>query len=161
MRAVVQFLRQSAEPCAAPPTSPFMALLVDPWAVKAHARFPRCSSVCGCASKALNIQAITWKMLSNVQRPWQPHWHKTRLLKPQIQYLCLHGPDSTVNNKRYRESLLVNTAESPQRPMATKDPKLDPPTPTSRPQSPRFSLKPCCRYDHFQHLVDGVEAHFG
>ena len=58
---------------------------------------------------------------------------------------CLHGPDSTVNNKRYRESLLVNTAESPQRPMATKDPKLDPPTPTSRPQSPRFSLKPSCR----------------
>ena len=26
MRAVVQFFRQSAEPCAAPPTSPFMAL---------------------------------------------------------------------------------------------------------------------------------------
>ena len=29
MRAVVQFLRQSAEPCAAPPTSPFTALLMD------------------------------------------------------------------------------------------------------------------------------------
>ena len=44
-RAVVQFLRQSAEPCAAPPTSPFTALLMDR-AVRAHARFPRCSSVC-------------------------------------------------------------------------------------------------------------------
>ena len=44
MRAVFQFLRQSAEPCAAPPTSPFMALLMHPGAVKAHARFPRCSS---------------------------------------------------------------------------------------------------------------------
>ena len=43
MRAAVQFLRQSAEPCAAPPTSPFMALLMDPRAVKAQARFPRCS----------------------------------------------------------------------------------------------------------------------
>ena len=38
IRVVVQFLRQSAEPCAAPPTSPFMALLMDPRAVKAHAR---------------------------------------------------------------------------------------------------------------------------
>ena len=46
MSAVVQFLRQSAEPCAAPPTSPFMALLMDPRAVKAEARFPRCSSNC-------------------------------------------------------------------------------------------------------------------
>ena len=33
MRAVVQFLQQSAEPCAAPPTNPFMALLMDPRAV--------------------------------------------------------------------------------------------------------------------------------
>ena len=48
MRAVVQFPRQSAEPCAPPPTSPFMALLVEPRAIKAQARFPRCSSVCGC-----------------------------------------------------------------------------------------------------------------
>ena len=39
---------QSAEPCAAPPTSPFMALLIDPLAVKAQARLPRFSSVCGC-----------------------------------------------------------------------------------------------------------------
>ena len=39
MRAVVQFLRQSAAPCASPPTSPFMALLVEPRAVKAHACF--------------------------------------------------------------------------------------------------------------------------
>ena len=46
MRAVIQFLRQSAEPCVAPPTSPFTALLMDPRAVKAQARFPRCSSVC-------------------------------------------------------------------------------------------------------------------
>ena len=29
MRAVVQFLWQPAEPCAAPPTSPFMDLLID------------------------------------------------------------------------------------------------------------------------------------
>ena len=36
MRAVVQFLRQSAEPCTAPP-----------------ARFPRCSCVCGCALLAV------------------------------------------------------------------------------------------------------------
>ena len=42
MRAVVQFLRQSAEPCAAPPTSPFTALLVEARAIKAEARFPRC-----------------------------------------------------------------------------------------------------------------------
>ena len=48
MRAVVHFLRQSAEPCTAPPTNPFMALLKEPRAVKAHARFPRCSSVRGC-----------------------------------------------------------------------------------------------------------------
>ena len=48
IRPPVQFFRHSAEPSAAPPASPFMALLVDPLAVKAHARFPRCSSVCGC-----------------------------------------------------------------------------------------------------------------
>ena len=48
VRAVVQFLRQSAEPCAAPPTSLLMALLMEPRAVGAQARFPRCSSVCGC-----------------------------------------------------------------------------------------------------------------
>ena len=48
MRAVVQFLRQSAEQCAAPPTNPFMALLMEPRAVKARARLPRCSSVYGC-----------------------------------------------------------------------------------------------------------------
>ena len=41
-------LRHSAEPCEAPPTSPSVALLMDPRAVKAQARFPRCSSVCGC-----------------------------------------------------------------------------------------------------------------
>ena len=34
----VQFFRQSAEPSAAPPTSPFMALLMHPLAVKAQAR---------------------------------------------------------------------------------------------------------------------------
>ena len=53
MRAAVQFLRQSAEPCAALPTSPFTALLMDPRAVKAHARFPRCSSVRGCTLLAV------------------------------------------------------------------------------------------------------------
>ena len=53
MRAVLQFLRQSAEPCAAPPTSPFMALLMDPRAVKAQARFPRCSSGCVCTLLAV------------------------------------------------------------------------------------------------------------
>ena len=53
IRAVVQFLRQSADPCAAPPTSPFMALLMEPRAVKAQARFPRCSSVCGCVFLAV------------------------------------------------------------------------------------------------------------
>ena len=92
------------------------------------------------------------------QDPWQAKlWTSKRslgrccrtcnghLLKPQIQYLCLHGPDSTVNNRRYKESLLVNTAESHQRPMATKHPKLGPLTSTSRLQSSRFSLKPCCR----------------
>ena len=44
MRAVVQFLRQSAEPCAAQPTRPFMALLMEHRAVGAHARLPRCSA---------------------------------------------------------------------------------------------------------------------
>ena len=44
IRAVVQFFRQSAEPCAAPATSSFTAFLMDPRAVKAQARFPRCSS---------------------------------------------------------------------------------------------------------------------
>ena len=44
MRAVVQFLRQSAEPCAAPPTSPFMTLLMDPLAVKAHSHAVRPSA---------------------------------------------------------------------------------------------------------------------
>ena len=39
---------QSAEPCATPPTSLFMPLLMDPLAVRAQARFSRCSSVCGC-----------------------------------------------------------------------------------------------------------------
>ena len=53
MRAVVQFLRQSAEPCGAPPTNPFMALLMDPRAVRAQARFPRCSSLCGCTPLAV------------------------------------------------------------------------------------------------------------
>ena len=37
MRAVVQFLRQSAEPGKAPPTNPFTALLMDPRAVEARA----------------------------------------------------------------------------------------------------------------------------
>ena len=53
MRAVVQFLRQSAEPCAAPPTSPFTALLMEPQAVGAQARLPRCSSDCGCTLLAV------------------------------------------------------------------------------------------------------------
>ena len=53
MRAVVRLLRQSAEPCAAPPISPFMALLIEPRAVKVQARFPRCSSVCGCVFSAV------------------------------------------------------------------------------------------------------------
>ena len=35
------------------PTSPFMALMMDPQAVKAHARFPRCSSVCSCTLLAV------------------------------------------------------------------------------------------------------------
>ena len=52
-RAVVQFLRRSAEPCAAPPTRPFMALLMDLWTVKAQARFPHCSSVCDCVVLAV------------------------------------------------------------------------------------------------------------
>ena len=53
IRAVVEFIRQSAEPCAAPPMSPFTALLVDPPAVKAQAHLPRCSSVCGCVTRFL------------------------------------------------------------------------------------------------------------
>ena len=53
MGAVVQFQRQSAEPCTAPPTNPFMPLLIEPRAVKAQARFPRCSSVCGCTDLAV------------------------------------------------------------------------------------------------------------
>ena len=44
MRAVVQFLRQSAERGTIDQS---LALLMDPRAVKAQARFPRCS-VCGC-----------------------------------------------------------------------------------------------------------------
>ena len=44
MGAVVQFLRQSAEPCAAPPTNPFTALPMEP----RQARLPRCSSVSSC-----------------------------------------------------------------------------------------------------------------
>ena len=51
IRAVVQFLRQSAEPCAAPPTSPSMALLMKPRAAKVQARVPRCSSVCRCTAR--------------------------------------------------------------------------------------------------------------
>ena len=39
--------------CAAAPTSPFMTLLMDPRAVRAHARFQRCSSVCGCTLLAV------------------------------------------------------------------------------------------------------------
>ena len=61
MRAVVQFLRQSAEPRAAPPTSPFMALVMDPRAVKAQARFPRCSSVCGCAAVQSSDDPGPWR----------------------------------------------------------------------------------------------------
>ena len=53
IRAVVQFFRQSAELCAAPPTSPFIALLMDPLAVKAQARFPHCSSVSDCTIRFL------------------------------------------------------------------------------------------------------------
>ena len=47
-QAVVQFFRQSAEPCADPPTSPFAALLMDPLAVRAQAHLPPCFSVSGC-----------------------------------------------------------------------------------------------------------------
>ena len=43
----------SAEPCTTPPTSPFMSLLIDPPAVKAQARLPRCSSLCGCTTRFL------------------------------------------------------------------------------------------------------------
>ena len=32
------------------PTSPFIAELMDPLAVRSQARLPRCSSVCGCAT---------------------------------------------------------------------------------------------------------------
>ena len=48
IKAVLQCFRHSADPVAAPPTSSFMALLIDPLAVWAQALFPRCSSVCGC-----------------------------------------------------------------------------------------------------------------
>ena len=34
---------RAAVPCAAPPTKPFMALLIEPRSVKADTRFPRCS----------------------------------------------------------------------------------------------------------------------
>ena len=56
MRAVVQFLRQSAESGAAPSTSPFMALLMDLQAVKALACFPRCLPVC---PNILEISSLT------------------------------------------------------------------------------------------------------
>ena len=56
MRAVVQCRRQSADPCAAPPTKPFIALLIEPRVVKAHARFPRCSSDCGCVFSCRSAQ---------------------------------------------------------------------------------------------------------
>ena len=46
--ARAQFFRQSAEICAAPHTSPCMALLMDPLAREGQARLPRCSSACGC-----------------------------------------------------------------------------------------------------------------
>ena len=67
-RAVVQFLRQSAEPCAAPTTSPFMALWMDPRDVKAHARFPRCSSVCGCILFCKTAQRFRRSSLLNQQK---------------------------------------------------------------------------------------------
>ena len=49
IRAVAQCFRYSVEPIAAAPTSPFMALPIDPLAVRAQALLPRGSSVCGCA----------------------------------------------------------------------------------------------------------------
>ena len=45
---MVQIFRQSAEPCAVPSTSPFMALLMEPLAVEAQALLSRCSTACGC-----------------------------------------------------------------------------------------------------------------
>ena len=51
MRAVVQFLRQSAEPCTAPPTSLFMALLMDFWAVTALFVFLRLRLSCSSAKR--------------------------------------------------------------------------------------------------------------
>ena len=47
IKAVVQCFPCSAVPAAAPPTSPFMALLIDLLAARAQALSPRCSSVCG------------------------------------------------------------------------------------------------------------------
>ena len=59
MRAVFQFLRHSAEPFAAPPTSPLVALLMDPRGLsKAQARFPRCPSVCGCVPLAVPLAVL-------------------------------------------------------------------------------------------------------
>ena len=47
IRAVVQCFLCSAVPAAAPPTSRFMALLIDLLAVRAQALLPPFSSVCG------------------------------------------------------------------------------------------------------------------
>ena len=44
IRAVVQRFLCFAAPAAPPPTSPSMALLIDPLAVRAQALLPRCSS---------------------------------------------------------------------------------------------------------------------
>ena len=63
MSAVVQCLMCSAVPSAAPPTSPFMGLLIDSLAVRAQARFPHCSSVYGCI--------CSWRtLLSSVLLTW-------------------------------------------------------------------------------------------
>ena len=58
IRAVVQFFRQSAERCAAPPTSPFMGLLIDPLAVKAQARLPRRKLVCHAVRQVVAVLLV-------------------------------------------------------------------------------------------------------
>ena len=63
--------------------------------------------------RARNIQDMTAQMPSYVHLPEQPHWQRSRLLKPQSQKRLRTLPDSTVQSSKCNESLLCSTAEPP------------------------------------------------
>ena len=98
-QAVVQFFRQSAEPCADPPTSPFAALLMDPLAVRAQAHLPPCFSVNGCPflflllESQVLLQYFSKKLISPASQ---------KAVETLFQYVSKKNVGISASNRRQR-----------------------------------------------------------